>query len=132
MIRIKLTSIVVTDQERALAFYTGKLGFVKKRDFPVGGPYRWITVVSPAAPEEVELSLEPVGYPFVNAYQKSLFGAGIPATAFAVDDVDTEYVRLTALGVAFKGPPAAMGPIRAAMLDDTCGNYIQIYQPPAG
>ncbi len=127
MIRIKLTSVMVQDQEHALRFYTEVLGFVKKQEFPVG-EYKWLTVVSPAAPEGVELALEPIGAPFVETFQRALYAAGIPLTAFAVDDLQAEYERLKKLGVVFKGPPTQAGPTAIAMLDDTCGNFIQLFQ----
>jgi catechol 2,3-dioxygenase-like lactoylglutathione lyase family enzyme len=129
VIRIKLTSVMVDDQNQALRFYTDVLGFVKKTEIPMG-QYRWLTVVSPAAPDEVELALEPMGAPFAVTYQKALHDAGIPATAFAVDDLDAEYERLRKRGVVFKSGPRPMGPTRIAVLDDTCGNYIQLFQPP--
>jgi catechol 2,3-dioxygenase-like lactoylglutathione lyase family enzyme len=125
--KIKLTSVMVDDQDKALAFYTDVLGFVEKHNIPMGGA-KWLTVVSPDAPDGVELLLEPTGYPFAKAFQKALFDAGIPLTAFAVDDVQREYERLQVLGVAFRAPPAQMGPTVVAQFDDTCGNYIQIYQ----
>lgn len=125
--KIKLSSVLVDDQEKALQFYTNVLGFVKKHDVPVGKD-RWLTVVSPEAPEEVELLLEPMGFGPARTYQQALFEAGIPLTAFAVEDVQKEYERLEALGVEFKTKPAAMGPTTLAVLNDTCGNLIQIYQ----
>ncbi|HEX7928284.1 MAG TPA: VOC family protein [bacterium] len=125
--RIPFASVLVKDQEQALRFYTEKLGFTKKRDIPMGGP-RWLTVVSPAAPDGVELVLEPMGYPFAVTWQRELYAAGVPATAFQVDDIQAEYQRLSALGVTFAAPPKAMGPTIGAKLDDTCGNWIQIFQ----
>jgi catechol 2,3-dioxygenase-like lactoylglutathione lyase family enzyme len=126
MIRIKLTSVFVDDQEKALKFYTDVLGFVKSKDFPVG-EFKWLTVVSPGNPD-VELLLEPNDNPAARAYQKSLFEQNIAAAAFAVDDTHQEYERMKGLGVEFSMEPTAMGPTTAAVLDDTCGNWIQIYE----
>ncbi|PZA22591.1 VOC family protein [Modestobacter versicolor] len=123
--KIAMTSIHVDDQDRALRFYTDVLGFVTKHDIPMG-EHRWITVVSPEAPDGVELVLEPAGHPAVRPYTEALVADGIPFTAFAVDDVQAEYERLTAAGVAFTQPPVAMGPVTTAVLDDTCGNLIQL------
>jgi catechol 2,3-dioxygenase-like lactoylglutathione lyase family enzyme len=127
MLRIVLTSIFVEDQNRALAFYTDVLGFVPKTDMPLGEA-RWITVASPADPDGVELLLEPNNNPVARAYQEGVYGQGLPATSFAVDDVQAEYDRLTALGVRFTQEPAAMGPVTTAVLDDTCGNLLQLAQ----
>ncbi len=128
--RIKLTSIFVDDQSKALRFYTEVLGFVKKHEIPVG-EYRWLTVVSPEGRDDLELSLEPNANPAAKAYQKALFDQGIPITAFEVDDVRAEYERLRGMGVAFTQEPTPAGPVTIAILVDTCGNLIQIYQPPA-
>jgi catechol 2,3-dioxygenase-like lactoylglutathione lyase family enzyme len=125
MIRIRVTSIFVNDQEKALAFYTEKLGFVKQQDVPAGD-YRWLTVASSAEPDGVQLLLEPNAHPAAKAYQAAIHADGIPATAFEVDDLDAEIARLTGLGVTFKGPPADYGVVRVAVLDDTCGNWIQL------
>lgn len=125
--RIRLNSVLVDDQARALDFYTEKLGFVKKTDMPMG-EHRWITVVSPEEREGTELVLEPLGFEPARDYQKALYEAGIPITAFQVDDVDAEHERLKQLGVAFSMEPTDMGPARMAVLDDTCGNRIQIFQ----
>ncbi|MFB7938974.1 VOC family protein [Streptomyces sp. NPDC056049] len=125
--RINLTSVFVDDQETALRFYTDVLGFVLKHDVPLGED-RWITVVSAEAPEGTELLLEPSGHPAVRPYKEALVADGIPATSFAVDDVHAEHTRLTALGVRFTQPPVEMGPVTTAVLDDTCGNLIQIAQ----
>lgn len=125
--RIKLTSVLVDDQAKALRFYTDVLGFALKHDVPVGGA-RWLTVVAPDAPDEVELLLEPMGYEFARTYQRALYEQGTPLTAFAVDDVAAEHARLTALGVRFTMLPTAMGPTTIALFDDTCGNLIQMYQ----
>ena len=123
--RINLTSVFVDDQAKALAFYTDVLGFLKKTDAPAG-EFRWLTVVSPEAPDGVELLLEPNDHPAAQAYQQALVADGIPATSFAVDDVRAEFDRLSAAGVTFVQPPTAMGPVTTAILDDTCGNLIQI------
>ena len=129
MLRIKLASIFVADQEKALRFYTDKLGFVKGQDIPVGGPYRWITVRS-AAGGDAELALEPDANPTARTYQQALLAQGIPATAFEVDDIQAEYARLRGLDVEFKAPPSQMGPVVQAVLNDTCGNWIMLYQSP--
>lgn len=126
--RIHLTSVFVDDQEKALRFYTDVLGFVKKHDVPVGGEDRWLTVVSPEDPEGTELLLEPSGHPAVKPYKTALVEDGIPATSFAVDDVAAEFERLRGLGVRFTQEPLEMGPVTTAVLDDTCGNLIQIMQ----
>jgi glyoxylase I family protein len=128
MLRIKLCSIFVDDQTKALRFYTDVLGFAKSREIPVG-EFRWLTVRS-ADGDDVELSLEPNANPAARTYQQALLAQGIPATAFEVDDIDAEYARLRRLGVEFKGPPAEMGPVKQAVLLDTCGNLIMLYQPP--
>ncbi len=127
MLKIKLTSVMVDDQDRALKFYTEALGFVKKQDVPVG-EFKWLTVVSPAGPDDIELLLEPTGVPAAKVFQKALFEQGIPLTAFAVDDIQGEYERLKGLGVAFTMPPTAAGPTTIAVFNDTCGNLIQMYQ----
>lgn len=106
--KIKLTSVMVDDQDKALKFYTEVLGFVKKADMPAGGA-RWLTVVSPEGPGDVELLLEPIGYPFAKTYQKALFEAGVPLTAFAVEDVQQEYERMRKMGVVFRGEPTKAG-----------------------
>lgn len=123
--RIALTSVCVDDQDRALRFYTEILGFVKKTEVPLG-EHRWLTVVSPQDPDGVELLLEPEGHPASTAYKAALVADGIPFTQFAVDDVEAEHARLVALGVRFTQEPLAMGPVTTAVLDDTCGNLIQI------
>jgi len=128
--RIKLNSILVDDQDKALAFYTDVLGFVKKHDMPAGG-FRWITVVAPDGHDDVELVLEPNANPVGKTYQEGLFEQGIPATAFEVDDVHAEHERLRARGVVFTMEPTKAGPVTIAIFADTCGNLIQIYQPPA-
>jgi len=128
MIRITVTSVFVDDQSTALAFYTDVLGFVVKNDLPLGGDARWLTVVSPAAPDGVELLLEPSGHPAVGPYKAALVEDGIPAASFGVDDIQAEFERMSALGVRFVQPPTDMGPVTVATLDDTCGNLIQIAQ----
>jgi catechol 2,3-dioxygenase-like lactoylglutathione lyase family enzyme len=129
--RINITSVFVDDQAKALDFYTDALGFVKKTDVPAG-EFRWLTVVSPEAPDGVELLLEPNDHPAAQAYQKAIVADGIPATSFAVDDVQGEFDRLSAKGVIFVQPPTEMGPVTTAVFDDTCGNLIQIASQPAG
>jgi len=116
---------MVDDQARALAFYTDVLGFVKKADIPAG-EFRWLTVVSPDAPEGIELTLEPNVFPPARTFQRELFAAGIPYTEFAVDDLRAEYERLSALGVRFTLPPTQADGQHIAIFDDTCGNLIQI------
>ncbi|HEY0403496.1 MAG TPA: VOC family protein [Blastococcus sp.] len=123
--RINLASVLVDDQEKALRFYTEVLGFVKKTEIPLG-EHRWLTVVSPEAPDGVELVLEPSDHPAVGPFKEALVADGIPFTSFAVDDVHAEFDRLTGLGVIFTQEPVAMGPVTTAVLDDTCGNLIQI------
>ena len=125
--KVKLTSVPVQDQEKALRFYTEKLGFVKKSDIPMG-EHRWLTVVSKDEPDGVEVVLEPLGFPPAAVYQKALKEAGIPLTAFYVEDVEAEYVRLKAAGVVFSMPPTVMGVTKIVVLDDTCGNNIQLFQ----
>jgi catechol 2,3-dioxygenase-like lactoylglutathione lyase family enzyme len=125
--RINLASVLVDDQEKALRFYTEVLGFVKKHDVPVGED-RWLTVVCPQDPDGTELVLEPSSHPAVKPFKEALVADGIPYTSFAVDDVKAEYERLRGLGVRFTQEPAAMGAVTTAVLDDTCGNLIQIAQ----
>jgi catechol 2,3-dioxygenase-like lactoylglutathione lyase family enzyme len=124
--RINLTSVLVDDQAKALAFYTDVLGFVKKNDVPMGGEHRWLTVVSPEHPEGTELLLEPDQHPAAKPFKQALVADGIPFTSFAVDDVHAEHERLLALGVTFTQPPVEMGPVITVVLDDTCGNLIQL------
>jgi catechol 2,3-dioxygenase-like lactoylglutathione lyase family enzyme len=126
--QIKFVSVPVEDQEKALRFYTDVLGFEKMADFPMG-EYRWLTVVSPDGIEGVELVLEPMGFPPARAYQKALFDAGIPAIALITKDIGADFRRLSAAGVVFRGEPAAMGPITAAVFEDTCGNLVNLVQP---
>ena len=123
--RIHLASVFVDDQDKAERFYTEVLGFVKKADVPLG-EHRWLTVVSPDAPDGTELLLEPDAHPAVGPFREALVADGIPFTSFAVDDVRAEHQRLEGLGVAFTQPPTPMGPVTTAVFDDTCGNLIQI------
>ena len=125
--KIKLNSVMVDDQDKALKFYTEVLGFVVSKDIPIGED-KWLTVVSPEGPADIELLLEPMGFPPARTYQKALFEAGIPATAFAVADIQKEYERMKKLGVAFRSEPTKMGPTTVAVFEDTCGNLIQLYQ----
>jgi len=126
-LKIVITSVFVDDQDKALRFYTEVLGFATKHDIPMG-PYRWLTVVSKDAPDGVELLLEPDQHPAAKPFKNALVADGIPFTSFAVDDIQAEYQRLTSLGVRFTQPPVAMGPVTTAVLDDTCGNLIQLAQ----
>ncbi|MGH8189206.1 MAG: VOC family protein [Steroidobacteraceae bacterium] len=126
--KIKLTSVMVDDQAQALRFYTEVLGFVKRNDIPVG-EYRWLTVVSPAGPPDIELALEPNANPAARTFQEALFKQGIPLTAFEVDDIRAEFARLRARDVTFTMEPTRSGPVSVAIFSDTCGNLIQIYQP---
>jgi len=123
--RIVLSSVYVDDQDKALRFYTTVLGFVKKKEIPLGEA-RWLTVVSPDDPEGTELLLEPDGHPAVGPFKRALVEDGIPCASFAVPDVKAEYRRLRAAGVQFTQEPTQMGPVTTAVLDDTCGNLIQI------
>ena|SRR5215212_1163021 len=125
--KIKLNSVMVDDQEKALQFYTETLGFIKSKDIPMG-EHRWLTVISPEGPGDIELLLEPMGFDPARVYQKELFNAGIPFTAFEVDDIQKDFERLKNKGVKFKSEPAKMGPVTTASFEDSCGNLIQIYQ----
>ena len=127
MIKIYVTSVPVEDQEIALDFYTRVLGFIKKKDMPLG-EHKWLTVVSPEERSGVELLLEPMAFEPAKLYQQSLKEAGIPWTSFAVDDIEKEYERLSNLGVQFSIAPREAGAVMIAVLDDTCGNYIQLMQ----
>ena len=126
--RIKLTSIMVDDQSKALTFYTEVLGFRTKHDIPVG-EYRWITVTSPEGPADLELALEPNANPAGKAFQEAMFSQGIPVAAFEVTDIASEFARLTAKGVAFTRQPTNAGSVTIAVFTDTCGNLIQLYEP---
>jgi catechol 2,3-dioxygenase-like lactoylglutathione lyase family enzyme len=123
--RIIVTSVLVDDQDKALAFYTGVLGFQKKTDLPMG-EHRWLTLVSPEDPEGVELVLEPDSHPAAGPFKQALAEDGIPFTSFAVKDVRAEFDRLKSAGVRFTQAPMEAGPITLAVFDDTCGNLIQI------
>ena len=123
--KIKLTTVHVDDQEKAVRFYTEVLGFVKKTDIP---DVRWLTVISPDQPDGPELLLEPNENPAAQAFQKALVAQGIPLTSFAVDNIQAEYERMKKLGVKFTMEPTQMGPVTIVLLDDTCGNLIQIAQ----
>jgi catechol 2,3-dioxygenase-like lactoylglutathione lyase family enzyme len=125
--KIVITSVFVDNQEKALRFYTDVLGFEKKHDIPMG-QFRWLTVVSPGDANGVELLLEPDQHPAVGPFKRALVEDGIPVTSFGVDDVQAEFDRLRSAGVHFTQPPGAMGPVTTAVLDDTCGNLIQIAQ----
>ena len=125
--KIKLTSVLVDDQDKALKFYTEVLGFVKIKDFPVG-QFKWLTVVSPEGPDDIELLLEPNDNPAARAYQKAIFEQGIRATSFFVEDIQKEYERMKRLGVVFRMEPTKTGEATVAVFDDTCGNLIQLYQ----
>lgn len=125
--KIKLTSVFVDDQDKALQFYTEVLGFVKKADFPVG-EFKWLTVVSPEELDGIELLLEPSDNPATQTFKQAIFAQGIAAASFAVDDIQHEYERMKTLGVMFTLEPTNMGPATIAVFDDTCGNLIQIAQ----
>jgi catechol 2,3-dioxygenase-like lactoylglutathione lyase family enzyme len=125
--RINLASVLVDDQDKALRFYTEVLGFQRKHDVPMG-EHRWITVVSAQDPDGTELVLEPDEHPAAKPFKKALVADGIPFTSFAVDDVQAEFLRLRGLGVTFTQEPADMGTVTTAVLDDTCGNLIQLTQ----
>jgi catechol 2,3-dioxygenase-like lactoylglutathione lyase family enzyme len=125
--KIVVTGVFVDDQGKALRFYTDVLGFIKKEDVPLG-EYRWLTVVAPGEEKGTELLLEPDAHPAVGPFKRALVADGIPYTSFAVEDVRKEYDRLRSAGVQFTQPPVEMGPVTTAVLDDTCGNLIQIAQ----
>ncbi len=128
MPRITMTSVLVDDQAKALDFYTGTLGFVVKNDIPLG-EFRWLTVVGAEEPDGVELLLEPDEHPAAKPFKQALVADGIPYTSFAVDDVAATYADLVGRGVRFTQGPTAMGPVVTAVLDDTCGNLIQLTSP---
>ena len=128
--KVPYVALMVSDQDKALEFYTDVLGFVKKHDIPVG-EYRWITVTSREEPTNVELALEPNANPAGKAFQEALFKQGIPATAFEVGDIEQEHRRLADRGVVFTAAPKRHGPVTIAIFADTCGNLIQLYEPPA-
>jgi predicted enzyme related to lactoylglutathione lyase len=127
MLNIAVTSVYVDDQAKALSFYTDVLGFEKKTDIPLGEA-RWLTVVSPAAPDGVELLLEPDDSPIAKAYKQGLTEAGMPVMVFGTDDIQVEYARMTERGVVFTTPPTAMGGVTQAVFDDTCGNLLMLIQ----
>jgi predicted enzyme related to lactoylglutathione lyase len=129
--RIKLNSIFVDNQDKALNFYTKVLGFKKSKEIPVG-EFKWLTVVSPEGPADIELSLEPNANPAAKEFQEAIFKQGIPISAFEVDDLRAEYDRLKSLGVIFTMQPTDHGPVMIAIFSDTCGNLIQLYQPRFG
>ena len=126
--QIRLGSVLVEDQEKALVFYTEKLGFLKKDDIPMG-EFRWLTVVSDKDPGATELVLEPMGFPPARNYQKALFEAGIPLTAFFTNDIQTGTEQLKAKGVQFRGEPQKIGTVISVLFEDTCGNLINLVQP---
>ena len=125
--KIKLNSLFVDNQDKALQFYTEVLGFVKKVDLPIG-EFRWLTVISPDGPDDLELVLEPNANPAAKTYQEAIYEQGIPATSFASEDIGKEYERLSNLGVMFSMKPTIMEGVSIAVFDDTCGNFIQLYQ----
>ncbi len=126
--KIKLESVYITDLDKAIAFYTNVLGFVKKRDIPMGQT-RYVTVVSPDEPDGTELLLEPCGeHPATKVFKKAIYDEGLPLTAFLVDDIESEYARLKELGVTFRSKPQNCGTEIMAVFDDTCGNLIMIYE----
>lgn len=126
--QLKFISLMVKDQDQALRFYTEVIGFQKMADIPMG-EYRWLTVTSPDGLAGVELVLEPMAFPPSRIYQQALFDAGIPATALITQDVEADIERLKSRGVVFRGEPKAMGPIKAVMFEDSCGNLIHLVQP---
>jgi catechol 2,3-dioxygenase-like lactoylglutathione lyase family enzyme len=126
-VKLQTVSIFVDDQQRALDFYTGRLGFEVSADIPMG-EHRWLTVVDPQNPSGTQLSLEPKDHPAVRPFTDALVSDGIPFCVLGVDDVRAEYDRLVALGETFTQPPTAMGPVIVAVLDDTCGNLVQLAQ----
>ncbi|MEN2473718.1 VOC family protein [Burkholderia sp. GS2Y] len=125
--RIYVTNVFVDDQDKALAFYTDTLGFQLKYNVPVG-EFRWLTVVSKDQPDGTQLLLEPSNHRAVGPYKQALYEDGIPAASFQVDDLDAEFARLKVLGVHFTLEPTDAGPVRVAVIDDTCGNLIQLMQ----
>ncbi|MDI4635778.1 VOC family protein [Pelomonas sp. V22] len=127
--QIKIASVMVDDQDKALRFYTEKLGFKKMADIPMGPTYRWLTVVAPEGIAGMELALEPMGFEPARVFQKALYEANIPATAFLTADVETEARQLRERGVTVRGEPVHMGPIKAVMFEDGCGNLIHLVQP---
>ncbi len=126
--QIKLVSIMVDDQDKALRFYTSMLGFQPCADIPMGA-YRWLTVTSPDGKDGVELVLEPMAFAPAQVYQQALFNAGIPATAFISANINADYARLKSLGVVFRSEPTDLGPVTTCIFEDTCGNLINLAQP---
>jgi len=126
--QLKFMSVMVQDQEKALAFYTTILGFKKMADIPLG-EYRWLTVISPDGVEGAELVLEPMAFPPAREYQIALFNAGIPAIALITHDIKSDYSRLKSLGVVFRGEPVSAGVISNVLFEDTCGNLVNLVQP---
>jgi catechol 2,3-dioxygenase-like lactoylglutathione lyase family enzyme len=127
-VQAKFISVLVEDQEKALKFYTEKLGFAKMADISMGD-YRWLTVTPPDGPEGVEVVLEPAAFPPAKVYQRALFDAGIPITALTTGDVRADFERLKTRGVVFRGEPVDSGPVVLAVFEDTCGNLIHLAQP---
>jgi catechol 2,3-dioxygenase-like lactoylglutathione lyase family enzyme len=125
--KIYITSVFVEDQDKALAFYTRKLGFELKYDIPLG-KHRWLTLVEKGKPDSTQLLLEPGEHPAVKPFKEALVGDGIPATSFQVDDLDAEFTRLSDLGVEFTLAPMDAGTVKMAVLNDTCGNLIQLVE----
>ena len=126
--RVKITSIMVDDQNKAEAFYTNVLGFRKNHDFPVSDQHRWLTVVSPERPDDIEITLEPNSNPAAKGYQAAMLAQGIPLAAFEVSDIAADYERLKSLGVEFVREPTNAGPVIMAVFAETCGNLIQLDQ----
>jgi len=127
--QIKIASVMVDDQDKALSFYTEKLGFTKMADIPMGPTYRWLTVVAPEGIAGVELALEPMAFEPARVFQKALYEANIPATAFITTNVEAQAQALRERGVTVRGEPVNMGPIKAVMFEDGCGNLIHLVQP---
>ena len=125
--KIYITSVFVDDQEKALDFYTKKLGFVKKEDIPLG-EFRWLTVIESDNPNSIELLLEPSNHPATKPFKEAIVADGIPFKSFMVENIEEEYERLKSIGVVFTQPPIEMGTVITAVLDDTCGNLIQLLQ----
>jgi catechol 2,3-dioxygenase-like lactoylglutathione lyase family enzyme len=128
--QIRLASVMVDDQDKALAFYTSRLGFTKMADIPMGPQFRWLTVTSPEGADGVELVLEPIGFPPAKIYQKARYDAGVPATAFITRDIQGDFRRLKESGVVFRGEPQNIGPVTTVLFEDTCGNLINLVQRP--
>ncbi len=129
--QIRIASVMVENQDTALRFYTTILGFVKNKDIPMGPTFRWLTVSAPEGAEGVELVLEPMAFPPAQTYQKALFAAGIPSTAFITNDIQSEYRRLKSIGVTFRGEPTPMGPITAVLFEGTCGTTSSTWSNPS-